>query len=1024
MCRFDTPSSTVPQWAALLLVILLPTALLADDTAGAVSFNRDVRPILSDKCLNCHGPDSATREAELRLDDEQGVRKSRGDYHILVPGQPQQSELFRRIISSDEDEVMPPHDSGRTLSADEIELLRKWIEQGGKYQRHWSFISPVRAVAPDVTDHGRVINDIDAFVLSRLQRERLKPSVPADRPTLLRRVSLDLTGLPPTLTELEEFLNDSSEDAYERVVDRLLQSPQFGEQMTRHWLDAARYADTNGFFVDSGRAMWRWRDWVINAFNDNMPFDRFTIEQLAGDLIPNATLDQQIASGFNRNHMTTIESGAVDEEYRVEYVVDRLHTTATTWLGLTVGCARCHDHKFDPISQKEFFGLFAFFNNVPERGVGNREGNSVPLLQVPSKELQQQIALQKDRLAQAEATFKTIESDLDAVQLKWEQATVERLPMLSTDQLVAWFPLDGNATNFGSLRVEATPVGNVQYKPGMLGQAVALDGDAILEFREAVAFDRESSFSIGAWIKPSPKGPVCILSKNDDVNKLRGFDLMIRKGYASVHLIHEWNSNAIEVHTKVKLPNNRWQHLLATYDGSSSASGVKIYIDGNSQELQTRYDSLSGSIQTSQPLRIGRRSTSAAYNGLIDDVRIYGRELSAEQVKELFTTQLIQGIATIPREKRTTIQKTRLRSHFLTTAESADFQRPYRELLQQRVQLRAAEESVPDVMVMRDTDKVRDTFVLIRGQYDQPGEQVSPDVPASLPPFPEDATRDRLGFAQWLMHPSNPLTARVAVNRLWQQLFGTGLVKTSGDFGSQGAWPSHPELLDWLAVEFQKNSWNTKHVLKRIVMSSTYRQSSRATKERLDRDPENRLLARGPRFRLDAESIRDNALAISGLLRNKIGGPSVKPYQPAGLWEAVSYGGDLTYEQDEGDSLYRRSLYTYWKRQSPPPALMAFDAPTRETCSVRRARTNTPLQALVLMNDTTYVEAARVLAQRMMKHRTDDPRQWIEFAFRLATARQPAASETDILLETFHIQRQRFRMNPSAAEQLVSLGGV
>ncbi|APZ94254.1 DUF1553 domain-containing protein [Fuerstiella marisgermanici] len=1005
------------RWPVLCGVLLFLPTLLADDSDRVVSFNRDVRPILSDKCMFCHGPDEATREAGLRLDDEQQTHG-----RIVVPGKPGRSELIARITSADENEIMPPADSGRSLSKKQIGILRQWIKQGGTYEKHWSFIAPVRSELAQVKISHGTVNAIDAFVFSRLESEGLQPSKRANKHTLLRRVSLDLTGLPPTVEELDAFLADESELAYERVVDRLLSSPRYGEHMARYWLDAARYADTNGFFVDSERSMWPWRDWVINAFNSNMPFDQFTIDQLAGDLVPNSTLAQKIASGFNRNHMTTRETGAIDEEYRVEYVVDRVHTTATTWLGLTAACARCHDHKFDPISQKEFFQLFAFFNHVPENGVSRQSGNANPVLQLSSPELQQQLDAMKQKVSEIDARVAAIEPKLSATQSKWEQVSRTHPLTLPTQGLRAHFSLNGNTANDGSAASKARAVGNVEFEEGFLGQAAKFDGDAVLEFGEPLDLDCDSAFSFGGWIKPMTSGPACVLSKNDDVNSLRGFDVMVLKSKLAVHLIHEWNSNAIRVTTKNKLDSSKWQQIFVTYDGSSSAAGVKVYVDGVLQELQVVYDRLSGSIQTDQPLRIGRRSTSAAFVGLIDDVRLYEGELTAQQVRNLFTSQLIGGIVSIAPEERSAYEQKKLRKHFLATPEAAEFQEVYKQQSHLHDQYDELKASAPSMMVMQDAEQPRETFVLVRGQYDQPGEKVDAGVPSSLPPLPDAAPRNRLGLAQWLVDSKNPLTARVIVNRYWQQLFGTGLVKTTGDFGAQGEWPSHPELLDWLAVEFRESGWDTKHILKLIVMSATYQQDSRITKKGMERDPENRLLARGPRFRLDAEAVRDNALAISGLLRNRAGGPSVKPYQPAGLWEAVSYGGDLSYQPDNGEGLYRRSLYTYWKRQSPPPALLAFDAPTRETCTVNRPRTNTPLQALVLMNDVTYVEAARAMAQRIMELPSGNTADRIEFAFRLATARTPVAKETQVLQRIYEQQLKRFENNPQAALDLLSAG--
>jgi len=911
-------------------------------------------------------------------------------------------------------------------------LVRRWIEQGGEFKKHWSFIPPQRPTLPKVSKPNWPINAIDHFVLARLDRAGMHVSPPADRATLLRRVTLDLTGLPPTPAELSDFLADDSAEAYGKVVDRLLKSPRYGEHLARFWLDAARYADTNGFFTDDERSMWRWRDWVIDALNRNMPFDQFTIEQLAGDLLPQPTLSQQIASGFNRNHMTTHESGVIDEEYRVEYVIDRLETTSTVWLGMTVGCARCHDHKYDPILQKEFYQLFAFFNQVPEKGNVGVVGNSKPLLEFPSQDFLLQLQQAKQKAQAAQQELQKIEPKIMAAQQQWERQILSQLPPLPSKGLVAHFDMQQSqgdtsglkhaAKSVGDKPVAANLVGDVQFAPEMFGLAAVFDGEAILEVDNAIDFDRSDAFSYGAWIKLSSGQPACIISKNDDANSLRGFDLLVRKGKAVAHLIHRWSGNAIQVTTETSVARNRWQHMMVTYDGSSKAAGVKIYFDGKPQPVQIKQDQLVGTIRTDQPLRIGRRSTSAPFLGMIDEVRLYNRQLDAPEVANLVTHQLIRAVTAITPAKRTAPQQKMLRDTYLAMAAPQRFRHVHETVDRLRQASTKLAGQVPNIMVMQEMKKPRDTFFLMRGQYDQPGEKVTADVPASMSPLPPEAPRNRLGLARWLVDRSHPLTARVTMNRFWQQFFGTGIVKTAEDFGSQGQWPSHPQLLDHLAVELMESGWNVKQLLRLIVTSSTYRQASLTTSEQLQRDPENRLLSRGPRFRLDAETVRDNALAIAGLLVHRTGGASVKPYQPPGLWKAVSYDGGLIYQQDQGDSLYRRSLYTFWKRQSPPPGMLAFDAPTRETCTVRRPRTNTPLQALALLNDPTYVEAARVLAERMMKEAGGTPAARILFAFQAATCRIAEPAEVDILHVIYKKQLQLYRHNPQAAEKLLSVG--
>ena len=997
---------------SLLLCFLWPgSGAAGKDPEETLTFNRHIRPILSDTCFQCHGPDANTRMADLRLDLEEPVRSDRGGYRVLVPGSPTESELYRRLTSTEELRRMPPPYSPKQISPGQIELIRRWIEQGGQYERHWSFIPPERPGLPDVgrTDWPR--NPIDHFVLARLESEGLGSSPEADRGILLRRVTLDLTGLPPTPKELDNYLADASPDAYLRVVNRLLDSQSFGEHLARYWLDAARFADTNGFFRDSERSMWRWRDWVIDAFNRNMPFDQFTVEQLAGDLLPNPTNHQRIATGFGRNHMTTMETGVIDEEYRIHYVVDRLETTSTLWLGLTTGCARCHDHKFDPISQKEFYRLMAFFNNVPEKGTKTKFGNSPPILQVPDEAFTARLEKLRRQAEVAGQEFAKIEPQLKTAQSSWEQTAKDDLPEPPSDGLVAHFPMDGPEGDAGA----------ATFTPGLLGGAVQLEGDSAIEVGADLNFDRSDAFSFGAWVKPTKGGPSCVLSKNDDVKGLRGFDLMLRKGKAVVHLVHEWNTDAIQVTTSASVPRKQWHHILVTYDGSSKASGVRIYLNGKAQTLKIGHDSLTGTIRTQQPLRIGRRSTSAAFTGLIDDVRVYDRALTAGEANRLVTHQLVGALVELPVDKRSSEQQKKLRGHFLTTSAGRPFRAVHDKAVQLRAQLEELEDKVPTTMVMQEMPEPRETHLLVRGQYDAPGEKVTAGVPAALPPLPPGAPVNRLGFARWLFDPSHPLTARVTVNRFWQQYFGTGIVETVEDFGAQGAWPSHPDLFDWLAVEFIESGWDVKHLQRLIVTSATYRQSSIAATPLLERDPENRLLARGPRFRLDAEVVRDNALAISGLLAKQVGGPSVKPYQPQGLWEVVSYDGELSYPQDHGAALYRRSLYTFWKRQSPPPSMLAFDAPTRETCTVRRPRTNTPLQALAMLNDITYVEASRALAQRMMNQATS-PEARIHFGFRLATTRPPLPEEVEILLDVFHQQRAKYEANGKAAERLLGVG--
>jgi hypothetical protein len=1023
-------SSAVNRAVVMLSLcgMLCSTALRAADNVDAlpdtVDFNRDIRSILSDTCFQCHGPDEAKREAELRLDTKAGAFVELDGHRVIVPNQPAGSELFRRITAEDADERMPPADAERKLTARQIELIRRWIEQGAKWEEHWSFVAPQRPALPTVQNAGWPRSPIDYFILARLERERLAPSAETEKTTLIRRVTLDLTGLPPTPAEVDAFLADDSPDAYEKVVDRLLRSPRYGERMAMQWLDAARYADTAGYQTDGERQMWRWRDWVIEALNRNLPFDQFTVEQLAGDLLPNPTLDQLIATGFNRNHRANSEGGIVFEEYMVEYAVDRVDTTATVWLGLTMGCARCHDHKYDPLLQKDFYRTLAYFNNIPERGRVIKYGNSPPLIKSPTQTQQQQLQELDRELAAARRDFQNRRQELAAAHAAWE-ASLANSPKIDwsiTESLVVHLPLDGDtaAAAGGSARGEFKG-GEPVYASGKLGQAVELGGQQFIDVADVAKFSGHEKASFAAWIFHRGQQPGAVLSLMDEEDSRdKGFSIIINgEGQLHVNFGPRWLDDALRLHTERPLTPGRWHHVAVTYDGLQMAGGLKVYVDGQLQPVTVLLDMFTGTFTTTPPLRIGSQGTESQFHGLIDDVRYYTRELSPDEVAVVATAESIHDIATIPADKRTAGQADKMREYFLRHAAPDSVRESYARLEELRKQRAALEESIPTTMVMQELAEPRETFVLKRGEYDKPGEKVSRGVPASLSPLPTGAPSNRLGFAQWLVDPSNPLTSRVAVNRYWQMYFGTGLVKTVEDFGSQGERPSHPELLDWLATEFIRSGWDIKAMQKLIVMSATYRQSSHVTPALLQRDPDNRLLARAPRLRLPAETVRDQALAASGLMTPTIGGPSVKVYQPDGLWSDIASD---SFTQDHGDKLYRRSLYIFWKRTVPPPSMTTFDASSRETCIVHRSRTNTPLQALALLNDITYVEAARALAQRMMTEGGDTHRERLAFGFRLITARSPALAESAILLAGFERNLAKYRENQDAATKLVSVG--
>ena len=1026
------------------------TAAGRDSTPATVEFNRDIRPILSDRCFACHGPDEANRKTALRFDTEEGAfTELAGGSFAIVRGEPEKSGMLRRITSDNEAVRMPPAYLGHDkLSDREIDLIRRWIEQGARWQKHWSFVPPKRPQLPRVKRQDWPRNPIDSFILRRLEREGLSPSPEADQVTLIRRVTLDLTGLPPTPAEVDIFLNDNSRNTYERVVDRLLRSPRYGERMAVRWLDAARYGDTNGYQSDGVRNMWRWRDWVIDAFNRNMPFDQFTVEQIAGDMLPNATRDQLIATAFNRNHRTNAESGLIDEEFRVEYVADRVETTSTVWLGLTVGCARCHDHKFDPITQKDYYRLFAYFNNVPERGLVFDFGNDEPYIKAPTPEQEARLNELDRKIAAAERRYASHQEELGKAQRDWEKwIRNSRSPDWSIqDGLILHFPLDENLReetgvydrNFPSSKYppETDPEeknGADQKKPswkevppeqslfvgGKVGHAGIFDGKRFVDAGQVANFNYMDPYSLAAWIFPTaPNG--AIMSSVEDVAKGQGYGLYLRERKLRFHFTFRWTDVSVRLETEQPLPLHRWHHVLVTYDGKRKAEGTRIYLNGKAQKLRVLFDQLFEPVDSKGPFRIGAgEGPKDRYRGYIDDARVYQKALSAEEVEVLALVETIPEIAAMPPETRSRAQANKLAFCFLDRYAPGPIQHARREWVELQKEREEFFDRIPTVMVMKERETPRETFVLKRGAYDAPGEKVPPGVPKVLPSLSKDYPNNRLGFARWLVHPGNPLPARVTVNRFWQMLFGVGLVKTAEDFGSQGEWPIHPELLDWLATEFIEGGWNVKAVLKTIVMSATYRQSSKVTPELIEKDPENRLLARGSRFRLPAEVIRDQALALSGLLTERIGGPSVKPYQPPGLWKELS---GVSYQRDEGENLYRRSLYTYLKRTIAPPAMMTFDATDRETCTVRTTRTNTPLQALNLMNDVTYLEASRKLAERMMKEGGVNPRERIDYAFRLATARPVKSHESEVLLDTFQQFQDSYHKDPEAAVQFLSEG--
>lgn len=975
--------------------------------ADPIDFNRQIRPILSDLCFQCHGPDANERKAGLRLDTPEGARAVLESGHAaLIPGNSGDSQVIQRVMATDADVIMPPPNTGKAATAAQIALLQAWIDQGAEYKGHWSFIRPQRPAVPQPQQPARVVNAIDNFIEARLNQAGLQPAPEADRIALIRRVTLDLTGLPPTPAEIDAFLNDSSPNAWESVVDRLLNSPAYGEHMARYWLDLVRYGDTHGLHLDNERSLWKYREWVISAFNRNKPFDEFATEQLAGDLLPDATLDQKVATGFNRCNVTTSEGGSIDEEVYVRYAVDRTETMSTIFMGMTLGCAVCHDHKFDPVSQKEFYQLYAFFNASADAAMDGNALAPPPIIKVPSEE-------QTRTLAELDQKVAALKTDMDN----------QLASFAYTDPGPATSPVPAEPAEFVWIDDEAPA-------------AAQLQGDTPWEFVSAPdhpvqsgtkATRRQASglsqhfftgaaptLKIGAgdklfawvWLDPANPPKTIMLQFNDGAWEHRAF----------------WGEDRIAFGSG-DVPGHR--HL-----GPLPAAGqwVRLEVDAAHVGLNpgaelngwafTQFDGLvywdHAGIVTKTPQGTQSFESLAAWEA-------FDKSLATSTVP-----QPVRDAIKVEPGQRTPEQSQLIRSHFLKYVYAGSrtvlepLQKQIDDLSKQRSDL---ENAIPVSMIMQDLPTPRDTFVLRRGEYTLKGEKVTPGVPSVFPPLPAGAPSNRLGLAQWLTDPSHPLTARVTVNRFWQQIFGTGIVKTAEDFGSQGQWPTHPELLDWLAVDFVESGWNVKGLMKQLVMSATYRQSSHVSPELLQTDPENQLLARGPRFRLDAEVVRDSALAVSGLLRGQLGGKSVRPYQPDGIWEAVAFVGSTTqyYKRDEGDALYRRSLYTFWKRTAPPPSLMAFDAPSRETCVARRARTNTPLQALVLMNDEQYVEAARNLATRMLQAGPETQQQ-LSFGFRLCTGRIPEEQELQVLTRVYAQHLAHYQAAPAEAEKLLAIG--
>jgi len=1001
-----------------LVVAALAPASFAEDP---VSFNRDIRPILSDNCFQCHGPDEAKRKGGLRLDQRDVSTKKLVSGHTAIePRKPEASELVRRIAITASEEVMPPKSTGKKLTALQIELLQRWIAQGAEYQGHWAFLPIVKPPLPKLRSSEGCRNPIDQFVKKRLEAEGLALQPEADRRTLIRRASLDLTGLPPTIQEVDAFLADRSPEAYEKVVDRLLKSRRYGEHMALQWLDFARYADSNGYQVDSSRYQWPWRDWVIESFNQNKGFDQFTIEQIAGDMLPKATARQVVASGFNRNHRLNGEGGIIAEEWRIETVIDRLETTGSTWLGLTFNCCRCHDHKFDPITQREFYQLFAFFNNVAESGTLQGEStNTEPIIRVPTADQEKEMARLEAELRNAETKLADTLKKLPQLQAAWEPRFKNQL----VTEKNAWQILTPQSVR----STASTPL--TRQADGSYLASGKNPGKDVYEIVAPIAKGGISGLLLEAFVDPSlpaqslgrhPNGNFVLstieaeiiapsLGKPIPLNFTKAEADYSQNGWDIANILGKDRNKGWAVNGPTRKENRRAMVLVDRSIDVPENATIKVRL-----VQESLYEHNIGRF---------RLSYSSAPAGTVG--------LRGTQVPET-----IKQALEIDSTKRSPMQQAELAKFYRAHGDG-----PIKEdesriaaIKKQQADLQA---KTPSVMVMKEMPQPREAFVLIRGQYDKKGAKVVAGLPNSLPAMPKGEQMNRLGLGRWLVHESNPLTARVWVNRAWERFFGIGLSKTTENLGSQAEYPSHPELLDWLASEFMKptslppvagdpaHPWDMKAVHKLIVMSATYRQSARVSKELAERDPDNRLLARGPRFRLSAEVLRDQALWVSGLLVEKIGGPSVRPYMPDGVWDETSRYGDLRgYVPDSGEGLHRRTLYTIWKRTAAPPSMLIFDAPSREYCAVKRSRTNTPLQALSLLNEITYVESARKFGERMIKEGGPSPAQRLRFGFRLMTSREPSEAEMKVVLEGFQADLEKFKKHPEAAKKLIAFGNA
>ena len=990
------PISKCRRLLAILALILCSANLIY----AKIDFNRQIRPILSDKCFKCHGPDAKNQKSDFRLDTLEHAIKEHNGFVGLTPGSLEDSEIHWRIHTDDEIELMPPPESKHPLTEEEKKLLDQWIMEGGKYDKHWSFQNLPQTIKIPQSNHPNPLNPIDHFIAEGLKNSSLSPSPEVDRALWLRRVTFDLTGLPPTIEELDSFMIDPTPDAYEKVVKRLLKSDEYAERMSAEWMDVARYSDTFGYQVDKGRQVWQWRDWVIRTFKKNMPYDQFVTEQIAGDLLPNATRDQILATCFNRLHSQKVEGGSVEEEFRIEYVSDRVHTFGTAFLGLTMECTKCHDHKYDPLTQKDYFSLSAFFNNIDEAGLHAFMGNPTP---TPALELADLPSDQKIKDAENNLQQYLGSDELRASFNNWKQTTnSKRLSsysyfVQSNDQNVtsygmpiAYLSFDNRKGNQYPNPVNSKLSANTNHNnktcEGKIGQGIQFSGDDALNFpKEFANFNRHQPFSVAFWIKPTMNHERAVVLRKSQAwtdAASRGFEILIEEGKLSAALIHFWPGDAIRVRSANQLALNEWTHVSLTYDGSSKAAGLKLLENGKLIEPEIVRDCLTRPITSPAPFGFAERMRDKGFkNGILDEFYIYDRVLTSAEIKILAEqNKANQGIE-LDDQSLFSIYSRAVDPKVLNLQ---------KKLYDQRLSFGKQREKIGQIMVMKEMPEPRKTYILDRGLYSEPTEEVFRETPTALPPLDENYPQDRLGLAKWLTEKDHPLFARVTVNRYWQMIFGQGLVATSEDFGSQGKPPSHPELLDWLARDFISSGWNLHHLLTNMVLSSTYRQSSKITKDDFEKDPQNLLLARSSAYRWPAEMIRDSALAYGDLLHKKVGGPSVRPYDLQTSFKPS--------RPDTPPNIHRRSLYTYWQRTAPSPVMMALDSSKKDICMVKRERTDSAAQSLVLLNGPQFVEAARATAEKLIqKHGVGNGEALSTDAFRMLTSRKPTVEETRIL---------------------------